>query len=170
MKVIDSDEVNAFALPGGFFYVNSGLILEADEEAELAWVMAHEIAHVAARHGTEQYSKAELFNYASIPLIFVGGPVGYGVRPAAGLLVPLQFLQFSRAAETEADIWVFSMPTRPATILSPSLIFSKNCRLRKSASQGSCPRPFPHIRRPRIEFRSPNRKFRAFCPIVTSTL
>ena len=103
IKVIDSDEVNAFALPGGFFYVNSGLILEADEEAELAGVMAHEIAHVAARHGTEQYSKAELFNYASIPLIFVGGPVGYGVRQAAGLLVPLQFLQFSRAAETEAD-------------------------------------------------------------------
>ena len=103
IKVIDSDEVNAFALPGGFFYVNSGLILEADEEAELAGVMAHEIAHVAARHGTEQYSKAELFNYASIPLIFVGGPVGYGVRQAAGLLVPLQFLQFSRAAEGEAD-------------------------------------------------------------------
>ena len=103
IKVIDSDEVNAFALPGGFFYVNSGLILEADEEAELAGVMAHEIAHVAARHGTEQYSKAELFNYASIPLIFVGGPVGYGVRQAAGLLLPLQFLQFSRAAESEAD-------------------------------------------------------------------
>jgi Zn-dependent protease with chaperone function len=103
IKVIDSDEVNAFALPGGFFYVNSGLILEADEEAELAGVMAHEIAHVAARHGTEQFSKAELFNYASIPLIFVGGPVGYGVRQAAGLLVPLQFLQFSRAAESEAD-------------------------------------------------------------------
>jgi len=103
IKVIDSEEVNAFALPGGFFYVNSGLILEADEEAELAGVMAHEIAHVAARHGTEQYSKAELFNYASIPLIFVGGPVGYGVRQAAGLLVPLQFLQFSRAAESEAD-------------------------------------------------------------------
>lgn len=103
IKVIDAEEVNAFALPGGFLYVNSGLILAADEEAELAGVMAHEIAHVAARHGTEQYSKAELVNFASIPLIFLGGPVRYGVRQAAGFLVPLQFLQFSRGAEREAD-------------------------------------------------------------------
>ena len=103
IKVIDSDEVNAFALPGGFLYVNSGLILAADEEAQLAGVMAHEIAHVAARHGTEQYSKAELVNFASIPLIFVGGPIGYGIREAAGFLIPLQFLQFSRGAEREAD-------------------------------------------------------------------
>src|SRR5205809_7871341 len=76
IKVIDSDEINAFALPGGFFYVNSGLILAADDEAELAGVMAHEIAHVAARHGTKQESKAELLNSSSIPLIFVGGAVG----------------------------------------------------------------------------------------------
>ena len=103
VKVIDSDEVNAFALPGGFLYVNSGVILAAGEEAELAGVMAHEIAHVAARHGTEQYSKAELVNYASIPLIFVGGGIGYGVRQAAGFLIPMQFLQFSRGAEREAD-------------------------------------------------------------------
>jgi predicted Zn-dependent protease len=99
IKVIDSDDINAFALPGGYFYVNTGLILAADEEAELAGVMAHEIAHVAARHGTEQYTKAQLFNYASIPLIFVGGGIGYGIS----LLVPLQFLQFSRSAEREAD-------------------------------------------------------------------
>ncbi len=103
IKVIDSDEINALALPGGFFYVNTGLILAASEESELAGVMAHEIAHVAARHGTEQYSKAELFNLASIPLIFVGGPIGYGIRQAASLLVPLEFLQFSRSAEREAD-------------------------------------------------------------------
>jgi predicted Zn-dependent protease len=103
IKVIDSDEVNAFALPGGFFYVNSGLILAADEESELAGVMAHEIAHVAARHGTEQYTKAQLMNLATIPLIFVGGGLGYGLSQAAGLLIPLQFLQFSRSAEREAD-------------------------------------------------------------------
>lgn len=103
IKIIDSDEVNAFALPGGFFYVHSGLILAADGEAELAGVMAHEIAHVAARHGTEQQSKGQLLDIASIPLIFVGGAVGYGVRQAAGLLVPMTFLKFSRKAEEEAD-------------------------------------------------------------------
>jgi len=103
IKVIDSDEINAFALPGGFFYVNSGLIMAADTEAELAGVMAHEIAHVAARHGTRDASKAELANWASLPLIFFGGPIGFGVRSAAGLLVPMKFLQFSRAHEREAD-------------------------------------------------------------------
>jgi predicted Zn-dependent protease len=103
IKVIDSDEINAFALPGGFFYVNSGLLLAADDEAELAGVMAHEIAHVAARHGTEQASKGQLFNYMSIPLIFVGGPVGYGIQQAANLLVPLTFFKFSRGMEEEAD-------------------------------------------------------------------
>jgi len=103
IKVVDSDEINAFALPGGFFYVNSGLIAAADTEAELAGVMAHEIAHVAARHGTEQASKGQLLNFASIPLIFVGGGIGYGVQQAANLLVPLTFLKFSRGAEEEAD-------------------------------------------------------------------
>jgi predicted Zn-dependent protease len=103
IKVIDSDEINAFALPGGFFYVNTGLITSADEESEIAGVMAHEIAHVAARHGTKQYSKAMLMNYATIPLIFLGGGLGYGLYQAAGFLIPLQFLHFSRQAETEAD-------------------------------------------------------------------
>ena len=103
IKVVDSDEVNAFALPGGFFYVNSGLILEAESESELAGVMAHEIAHVAARHGTRNASKAELANWLTLPMIFLGGPIGYGVRSAAGLLIPLKFLQFSRGDEREAD-------------------------------------------------------------------
>ena len=103
IKVVDSDEINAFALPGGFFYVNSGLVTAADEESELAGVMAHEIAHVAARHGTEQYTKATIANYASLPLIFLGGGLGYGLYNAAGFLIPLQFLHFSRKAETEAD-------------------------------------------------------------------
>lgn len=103
IKVIDSDEVNAFALPGGFFYVNSGLILAADEEAELAGVMAHEIAHVAARHATRQMTRAQWANFGSIPLIFVGGGIGYAVRSAASLGLPMTFLQFSRGFESEAD-------------------------------------------------------------------
>ena len=103
IKVIDSDEVNAFALPGGFFYVNSGLILAADEEAELAGVMAHEIAHVAARHATRQMTRGNLANLATIPLIFMGGGIGYAVRSAAGIGLPLTFLTFSRGFEAEAD-------------------------------------------------------------------
>src|SRR5579863_3725981 len=104
IKVIDSEDVNAFALPGGFFFVNSGLILKADNEAELAGVMAHEIAHVAARHGTKQATRGELAQLATIPLIFMGGWAGYGIRQAASVLVPIGFLQFSKAFESEADM------------------------------------------------------------------
>jgi len=103
IKVIDSDEINAFALPGGFFFVNAGIILEADEEAELAGVMAHEIAHVAARHGTRQATRGELANLLSIPLIFIGGGIGFGARQAAGFLIPMSFMKFSRNFEREAD-------------------------------------------------------------------
>lgn len=103
IKVLDSEEVNAFALPGGFFFVNSGLILKADNEAELAGVMAHEIAHVAARHGTKQQTKGDLINIASIPLIFVGGWTGYAIRQGAGLAIPLGFLTFGRGMERDAD-------------------------------------------------------------------
>jgi predicted Zn-dependent protease len=103
IKVIDSDEINAFALPGGFFYVNSGLILAADEEAELAGVMAHEIAHVAARHITRQMTRSQWANIGTIPLIFVGGGIGYAVRSAAGLGLPMTFLTFQRGFEAEAD-------------------------------------------------------------------
>ena len=104
IKVIDSDDVNAFALPGGFFFVNSGLILKADNEAELAGVMAHEIAHVAARHGTRQATRGEIANIATIPLIFMGGWAGYGIRQAASVLIPVGFLRFSRGFESEADM------------------------------------------------------------------
>src|SRR5579885_1347807 len=105
IKVIDSDEVNAFALPGGFFYVNSGLILRAQEEAELAGVMAHEIAHVAARHGTKQATKGEIMQLASIPaMIFLPYSwAGYGIYQGMNLAIPLTFLKFSRDAEREAD-------------------------------------------------------------------
>lgn len=104
IKLIDDEAVNAFALPGGFFFVNSGLFLRADNEAELAGVMAHEIAHVAARHGTKQATRGQLINYASIPLIFLGGWTGYGIRQAAGFAIPMGFLTFSRAAESQADL------------------------------------------------------------------
>jgi predicted Zn-dependent protease len=104
IKVIDDETVNAFALPGGFFYVNSGLILAAENEAELAGVMAHEIAHVAARHATKQATKGQIMNLASIPLIFFGGPAGFAVREAAGFAVPMSFLKFSRDNEREADL------------------------------------------------------------------
>jgi len=104
IKVLDSEEVNAMALPGGFFFVNSGLILKADNESELAGVMAHEIAHIAARHGTRQATRGQVVNMASIPLIFMGGWTGYGIRQAASILVPVTFLRFSRAFESEADM------------------------------------------------------------------
>jgi predicted Zn-dependent protease len=103
IKVVDSDEINAFALPGGFFYVNTGLILAADEEAELAGVMAHEIAHVAARHGTRQMTRSQWANIGTLPLIFMGGGIGYAVRAAAGFGLPLTFLSFQRGFEAEAD-------------------------------------------------------------------
>ncbi|HEV2117158.1 MAG TPA: M48 family metallopeptidase [Terriglobales bacterium] len=103
IKVIDSDEVNAFALPGGFFYVNSGLVLAADNESELAGVMAHEIAHVAACHAAREQTRGQLVNLASIPLIFVGGGLGYGVYSAASVALPMTFLRFSRNFESEAD-------------------------------------------------------------------
>jgi len=105
IKVLDSEEVNAFALPGGFFFVNSGLILKADSEAELAGVMAHEIAHVAARHGTRQATRAQIAQIgmlaASIDIPY--GWTGYAIRQGAGLAIPIGFLTFSRAQEREAD-------------------------------------------------------------------
>ncbi len=105
IKVIDSDEVNAFALPGGFFYVNSGLILRAQEESELAGVMAHEISHVTARHGTKNATKGEIMQLATIPLILLGpgGWAGYGIYEALQLAIPMSYLKFSRDSEKEAD-------------------------------------------------------------------
>src|SRR5690242_9956197 len=104
IKVIDTEEVNAFALPGGFFFVNSGLVLKAESEAELAGVMSHEIAHVAARHGTRQATRGEIAQLATIPLIFMGGWTGYGIRQAASVAIPVGFLSFSRGFESDADL------------------------------------------------------------------
>jgi predicted Zn-dependent protease len=103
IKVIEDPTVNAFALPGGFFFVQTGLILKADNEAELAGVMAHEIAHVAARHGTRQATRGEIAQLATIPLIFMGGAAAYGIYQASGILIPMGMLKFSREFESEAD-------------------------------------------------------------------
>jgi beta-barrel assembly-enhancing protease len=103
IKVIDSDEINAMALPGGFFYVNSGLILNADEEAEMAGVMAHETAHVCAHHAAREMTRANYAQLGTIPLIFIGGWTGYGIYEAANIAIPMTFLHFSREFEAQAD-------------------------------------------------------------------
>src|ERR1700728_2682747 len=105
IKVIDTDEINAMALPGGFFYVNSGLILAADEEAELAGVMAHETAHVCAHHAAREMTRMNYAQLGSIPLIMMTGYswTGYGIYEATKLAIPITFLQFSRTDEAEAD-------------------------------------------------------------------
>ena len=104
IKVLDTEEVNAFALPGGFFFVNSGLILKTETEAELAGVMAHEIAHVACRHGTRQATRGDLMQIGAIAAsIALGGWTGYAIRQGMGLAIPLGYLQFSQQFEREAD-------------------------------------------------------------------
>jgi beta-barrel assembly-enhancing protease len=103
IKVIDSEEINAFALPGGFFFVNTGILLNADNESEMAGVMAHEIAHVAARHGTRQATRGQLIQFATLPAIMMGGAIGYGIYEASGLIVPMAYLGFTRGFEAEAD-------------------------------------------------------------------
>ena len=103
IKVIDSDDVNAFAFPGGFFYVDSGLILAADSEAELAGVMAHEIAHVAACHAARGRTRGRLMGMASIPMMMAGGPIGFAAYEALTVSRPLTYFKFSRGFEAEAD-------------------------------------------------------------------
>jgi len=104
IKVIDSDEINAMALPGGFFYVNSGLILNADEEAELAGVMAHETAHVCAHHAVREMTRLNYAQIGMVPvMIMVGGWTGYGIYEGAQLAIPITFLKFSREFEAQAD-------------------------------------------------------------------
>ena len=105
IKVIDSDEINAMALPGGFFYVNSGLIMAADEEAELAGVMAHETAHVCAHHAARELTRMNYAQIGMIPvMVMLGGTwTGYGIYEASQLAIPLGLLEFSREYEAEAD-------------------------------------------------------------------
>jgi predicted Zn-dependent protease len=136
IKVVDSDEINASALPGGFLYVNSSLILAADDEAEFAAVLAHEIAHIAARHGTESASKARLFNVLSMPLIFIGGPAGIAIHQAGTLLVPMQFFRFSRKAETEADFLGIEYLYKTGYDPWASIRFFEKLQARQSVDRG----------------------------------
>jgi beta-barrel assembly-enhancing protease len=105
IKVIDTDQINAMALPGGFFYVNAGLILAADEEAELAGVMSHETAHVCAHHAAREMTRANYAQIGMVPLIMLTGYswTGYGIYEATQLMIPITFLEFSREFESQAD-------------------------------------------------------------------
>lgn len=103
-KLIDSEEINAFTLPGGFVFVNTGLVRLTANEAELASAMAHELGHAAARHATRQASRNDIANIATIPLAVLGGWGGLGIRQAASLAMPMAFFHFSREFETEADL------------------------------------------------------------------
>ncbi len=144
IKVIDSDEINAFALPGGFFYVNSGLILRADEEAELAGVMAHEIAHVTARHATKNATKGELAQLAMIPLILLGpgGWAGYGVYQGLNFVIPLSFLKFSRNAEREADFLGLQYMYKAGYDPNAFISFFEKIQAEERRRPGSIPKVF----------------------------
>jgi len=142
IKVIESDEVNAFALPGGFFYVNTGLILAADEEDELAGVMAHEIAHVTARHGAENASKGQLLNIATIPLIFLGGPVGLAARQASNFVIPVAFYQFSQGAESEADYLGLQYLYKTGYDPTASVSFFEKLQAKETAKPGTMSKLF----------------------------
>ena len=136
-QIIESDEVNAFALPGGFVFVNTGLLLAADNEAELAGVLAHETGHVAARHAAKTMAKETAVNVASIPLIFMGGAAGLGARQAAGLAIPLSFLKFTRSQEAEADYlgaqYMYKAGYDPSSILS----FFEKLQAKEKAKPGT---------------------------------
>jgi predicted Zn-dependent protease len=144
IKVIDSDEVNAFALPGGFFYVNSGLILAAQEESELAGVMAHEISHVTARHGTRQATKGEITQLLSIPaMIFIPYSwAGYAMYQGINLAIPLTFLKFSRDAEREADFLGLQYMYKTGYDPNSYVTFFERLQAMEKRRPGSIPKAF----------------------------
>lgn len=144
IKVIDSDELNAFALPGGFFYVNSGLVMRADEEAELAGVMAHEIAHVTLRHGTRNATKGQIAQLAMIPLILLGpgGWTGYGIYQGLNFLIPMQFLKFSRDAEREADFFGLQYMFKAGYDPNAYVTFFEKILAEEKRRPGSIPKVF----------------------------
>ena len=144
IKVVDADELNAFALPGGFFYVNSGLILAATEEAELAGVMAHEIAHVTARHGTRQATKGQLTQYAMLPLLIFGpgGWAGYGLYQGLNFLIPVTFLKFNRDAEREADFLGLQYMYKTGYDPNAYIAFFEKVQAQEKKRPGSIPKMF----------------------------
>ena len=144
IKVIDSDIINAFALPGGFFYVNSGLIIHAQEESELAGVMAHEISHVTARHGTRGQSRAEIAQLAMIPLILLGpgGWAGYGIYQAANVMIPMSFLKFSRDFEREADYLGVQYMYKAGYDPNAYVTFFERIQAEEKRRPGSIPKAF----------------------------
>ena len=144
IKVIDSDEVNAFALPGGFFYVNSGLILRAQEESELAGVMAHEISHVTARHGTKNATKGQILQLATIPLVLLGpaGLAGYGLYEGLNVALPLTYLKFSRDAEREADFLGLQYMYKAGYDPNAYITFFERIQADEKRRPGSIPKVF----------------------------
>ncbi len=161
IKVIDSDEINAMALPGGYFYVNSGLIMAADEEAELAGVMAHETAHVCAHHAARQMTRMNYAQIGSIPLLIFtqGSWTGYGIYEATQLAIPITFLQFSREHEAEADYLGVQYMYKAGYDPQAFIQFSRSWTPSKNTSPGSSPRPSPTI--PRLLIASPILKMRS---------
>src|SRR5580698_5762387 len=101
VKMIQADEINAFTLPGGFVYVNSAVMKMADNEAQLASVIAHEIGHAAARHATRQATRGQLAKFATLPLgILIPGWGDFAAGQTASAATPVATLHFSRAFET----------------------------------------------------------------------
>jgi predicted Zn-dependent protease len=170
IKVIDSDEINAMALPGGFFYVNSGLILNADEEAELAGVMAHETAHVCAHHAAREMTRANYAQLGTIPLIFIGGWTGYGIYEAANRsAIPMTFLHFSREFEAQADYLGVQYMYRAGYDPQAFISFFEKVQALEKRKPGMVAKAFPTIRRRRTGSSTRRKRLRIFCRPRMST-